>query len=282
MADVISDRAVFRTPVSIAKGLDPISHNDTIMMIGSCFTDNVGARLVRDGFNVSVNPMGALYNPASMAGCVGRALDGYNYTIKDLVRDDSGIWHCLDFESRRCNADPEVLLEGLNADFSAFATKLREARLWIVTFGTSWIFERADGHGVVGNCHKFKADFFTRRRLSVQEIVSAWEPLTRGRRVIFTVSPVRHLADGLHGNQLSKSTLLLAVEQLGEYFPAYEALMDDLRDYRFYAADMKHPSEVAVDYIYSLFSDTYFSKETRKLAENNRRLFLRANHRQIL
>lgn len=270
-----------RTEIEPVRHREPISHDDHIVMLGSCFTDNIGALLERDGFRVSVNPMGALYNPHSIADAVERALSGRPFTREDLVLYE-GIYHCLSFESRRQNADADALLEDLNRDFSAFAAELRAADIWIITFGTAYVFEyTADGH-IVGNCHKLPAQSFVRRRLSVAEITGRWQQLTCGRRVIFTVSPVRHLADGLHGNQLSKATLLLAAENLGEYFPAYEILNDDLRDYRFYDSDLRHPSPTAVEYIYEKFKDTYFSKDTCRIAEENRRIAAAKNHRQIL
>lgn len=269
----------FRTEIEPLRGRQPITHDNRIVMMGSCFTDNIGALLRRDGFNVSVNEMGVLYNPLSLAMVIDRALRQVPYSSVDLINRD-GIWHCLDFESRRQSADAGELLSRLNADFLAFAEKLRAADTWIITFGTAWVFEH-DGH-IVGNCHKLDSREFTRRRLSVSEIVEAWRPLCQGRRVIFTVSPIRHLADGLHGNELSKSTLLLAVEQLGEYFPAYEIMLDDLRDYRFYADDLKHPSALAVDYIYEFFENTYFPADTKALALAKRKEAARQAHRPII
>ncbi len=161
----------------------------------------------------------------------------------------------------------------------------------IVTFGSSYVFERQGT--VVGNCHKFPATEFRRRRLSVKEIVDTWATiigsLPDNIDIIFTVSPIRHLADGLHGNEVSKATLLLALEELyphyplrAGYFPSYEIMLDDLRDYRFYAADMKHPSEVAVDYIYDIFTNTYVIEKDRAAALENRRRYRASQHHQIL
>lgn len=279
----------FRTVQSPLRNCPPIGRDEPLAFVGSCFSDSVGALLARDGFDVSVNAMGALYNPMSMARVLARALEVRPYTAEDLVRDDSGVWHCLDFESRRQNSDVAALLETLNADFLAFSNALRRAKVWVVTFGTAWVFRlRQNGH-IVGNCHKFPAAAFERYRVTPDEIVRAWEPLCRGRRIIFTVSPIRHLADGLHGNTLSKAVLHLAVDSLcGSfpdnvlYFPSFEILMDDLRDYRFYADDMKHPSDVAVAYIYDIFSRTFFTAQTRRLAAEYERQARRLAHRPIL
>lgn len=271
----------FRTIIEPLRGVAKIDHESSIVMLGSCFTDNISALLTRDGFNVTANPMGVLYNPISIAQVITRAIENKPYTIDDLYQAD-GVWHCLDFESRRQSEDSNVLLDSLNADFGNFSNKLNTADVWIITFGTAWVFDHIATQKTVGNCHKLQASEFVRRRLSIDEIINIWMPLCEGRRVIFTVSPIRHLADGLHGNQLSKSTLLLATEQLGEYFPAYEIVCDDLRDYRFYAGDMKHPSEVAVNYIYEIFQQSYFDRKTVQKAIECRKIYARQNHRPIL
>jgi len=272
----------FRTIIEPVKGRTPIDRESSIVMLGSCFTTEIGTRLERDGFNVTVNPLGALYNPASIAIAIKRALSRIPYTRDDII-EYQGIWHCLDFHTLYQGTDPQLLVDRLNNDATALADKLEEADLWIITFGTARVYE-FERRGIAGNCHKLPGYMFSRRLMTIKEIIDIWQPLVANRRVIFTVSPIRHIADGLHGNQISKSTLLLAIESLtgAEYFPSYEILIDDLRDYRFYAADMKHPSDVAVDYIYEHFSDTYFSQTTRQKALESRKAFLRASHRPII
>ncbi|MDE6801588.1 MAG: GSCFA domain-containing protein [Muribaculaceae bacterium] len=275
----------FRTEIEPLRGVAPIDCHSKIAMLGSCFTTEVGARLLADGFDVMANPMGPLYNPASLARVVNRALEGRAYAASDFARHDDA-YHALDFPSRYQGDHPDVLAEKVNSDFQHLSMKLQAADLWIITFGTSHIFEY-EGNSIVGNCHKLPTSKFTDRYLSVDEIVALWEPLTRGRRIIFTVSPIRHIADGLHGNQLSKARLLLAIDELcragkAEYFPSYEILLDDLRDYRFYTSDMKHPSETAVDYIYERFSESYFTTATRTMALAARKASLRSQHRPIL
>lgn len=273
----------FRTIIEPLKGRLPIGHDDRIVMVGSCFTDNMGAILKQHGFNVSVNAMGVLYNPLSIASVLLKALEGYVFGQNDLTVDSSGVYHALHFESRRQSRDPMALLAALNADFERFAAEVRECDILIVTFGTAFVFEHSLTKQIVGNCHKLPATEFARHRINADQIISVWQPLCqRFKRVIFTVSPVRHVADGLHGNQLSKATLLLATEKMGEYFPAYEIVNDDLRDYRFYASDLKHPSETAVQYIFEVFSDTYFSKETRAKGRLCKKQFLQQRHRSIL
>lgn len=229
--------------------------------------------------------MGPLYNPASIARVLGRAIACEGYNEADVVTDAAGSAHILDFAHRYHHTDSHYLLEVVNREFEAFTAAFREASVVMVTFGTAWCFRYDAGGYIAGNCHKLPATEFTRSLLSVDDITRLWQPLIttlqhEGKRLIFTVSPIRHLADGLHGNQLSKATLLLAVERLGsEYFPAYEIMLDDLRDYRFYAADMVHPSDLAVDYIYEAFASTYFSDQTNQTAKGARRMSRSQAHR---
>lgn len=276
----------FRTEIEPVSTGIRISHADEIMMLGSCFTDSIGALMARDGFNVTANPMGAFYNPFIIRTIIDAAMRGSQFGEDHLVKDDDGIYHCLYFESRRQGPAPHALLASINRDFTEFSKRLRNAGTWIITLGTARVFEHNASGTVVGNCHKFSADEFTRVLLTVDTATSVIKQIMAmagDRRVIFTVSPIRHLADGLHGNTISKSILQLALfNNNAEYFPAFEILNDDLRDYRFYAADMKHPSDVAVQYIYDKFADTYFTAETRRKAQEAcREARLRA-HRQII
>lgn len=281
----------FRTEIDLRpQAAMGITHDDGVFMLGSCFTDNVGALLQRDGFDVTHNPFGPLYNPCSIRAVVSRLASGQAYTPDDLVADEQGIWHCLDFASRYQNADADALCQSINNDFSVAAKAMAQADIVILTLGTAFVYEFKASGKIVGNCHKFRADCFNRRMISVAEAQEALKHVCaclEGKRVMFTVSPIRHVGDGLHANQLSKATLLLTVEavrsELGcAYFPAYEIMMDDLRDYRFYAADMKHPSDVAVDYIYEKFSDAYFSPATLQKAREAQACWRRSAHRQIV
>ncbi|MCM1067001.1 MAG: GSCFA domain-containing protein [Muribaculaceae bacterium] len=284
----------FRTEIDIAPSAFGISHGTPVVLLGSCFTDEIGTRLGRDGFKVLHNPFGPLYNPASICTCVSRALspDGI-YTEADLTPGPRGV-HCLDYASRYSGPDAPALLSEINSTRSALGEALRSHPVVILTMGSAFVFVRTDIGAVVGNCHKFAPSFFERRLLSVSEATAHLSRCTTllhdagVEHVIFTVSPIRHLADGLHGNTISKSTLHLAINALADagatasYFPSYEILLDDLRDYRFYATDMKHPSEQAVDYIYERFAETFFSKDTMRDALAARRLAMAANHRPIL
>ncbi|MDE6265811.1 MAG: GSCFA domain-containing protein [Muribaculaceae bacterium] len=276
----------FRTEIETARCI-PIEPQSHILMMGSCFTPNIGTQLAIDGFNVNVNPTGVLYNPASIAGMIERSARRRPYTEKDLITDDDGTFHLLDFPNNMQGTDIDGLLTRANTLMDALSDSLEKADILIVTFGTAWVFDLNETGVTVGNCHKLPASFFTRRRLTPDEIVNLWKPvISTGRRVIFTISPIRHLADGLHGNCVSKSTLQLAVDTLvnygAEYFPAFEIMMDDLRDYRFYAADMKHPSETAVEYIYEIFKSRYFSKPTEIFVAKNRKQYIHSQHRRLL
>lgn len=275
----------FRTEIEANVSPRPITADERLVFLGSCFADNMGARLQQYGFDVTSNPLGPLFNPASLASAAGRALDGRGFGSGDLTEVD-GTWHCLDAAARYCSPDSEALLRALNDRFRALTDALATGDCTLfVTFGTAYIYEYATTGRIVANCHRLPPDSFVRRRMSVDEITAMWRPLMerlrqKNIRTIFTVSPVRHVADGLHANNISKSTLMLAVDALGaEYFPAYEIVCDDLRDYRFYAPDLKHPSETAVDYIYEVFAETYFSAATKETAARRHAQYLREAHR---
>lgn len=284
----------FRTEIGKVDIPVEIRHSVPLLMLGSCFTAEIGAKLNMDGFDVMYNPFGALYNPCSIANCLQRALAGVPYGDNDLREGPRG-WHCLDYSTVFSGADRNSVIEAIEKTRSDMAAQLQRKPVVFLTLGTSFVFEEKTTGRVVGNCHKFPASYFTRRRLELSEIIEVLSKCVEllidagVNEIVFTVSPIRHTADGLHGNMLSKSLLLLAVEEMCckfphkvYYFPAFEILYDDLRDYRFYDSDMKHPSEVAVDYIYSIFSETFFSSETRERAGIARRKYLASQHRPIL
>ncbi|MDE6207614.1 MAG: GSCFA domain-containing protein [Muribaculaceae bacterium] len=284
----------FRTPVEPIRTSWHISHSDRILCLGSCFADEAGRRLEQDGFNVLVNPFGALYNPLSIRTCIARAIADTPYARADLAEGPRG-YHCLDYATRFSGPDADVLLALLEDTRLSLKEFLTQQPTIILTLGSAFVYRLADSGAVVGNCHKFPAATFTRSRISVAEATeailhTAQLLFTLGiSRIILTVSPIRHLADGLHGNNLSKSTLMLAADEAAAtepnricYFPAYEALIDDLRDYRFYAADMKHTYDVAADYVYKIFSDTFFDAATRREALDCRAKYRASLHRPIL
>lgn len=279
----------FRTELEIRKSENPIGIGSRILAVGSCFASAIGGRLCDSGFSVDVNPMGILFNPLTIASSITKALNGYVFTDKDLYKDDNGVFHALAFESRRQSTDSRDLLDKINHDFAAFRQSVDSADVLMATFGTAWCFRHLPTDTVAGNCHKLADKDFERFLCTVHDVTEAWQSIVeRVPRVIFTVSPVRHFNDGLHGNTLSKAILHLAVDEIcrrnanAEYFPAYEALIDDLRDYRFYADDMKHPSTRAEEYIFDLFCDAYMDAATRAYAAQAMRKTLNSRHRTII
>lgn len=283
----------FRTEIEPVSTGIRIDATTPVLLLGSCFTDEVGSRLDTDGFRTVHNPLGPLYNPCSIHRCISLALDQY---AEPMLAEGPRGFHALDFASRYSGDNATVLLAAIRADLDKIRNILAQSPVAILTLGSAYVFRHLATERIVGNCHKFPSDCFERRLLDIdeatREIKGSISALIGAgcRAVILTVSPIRHLADGLHGNTLSKATLHLAAEKVlagipdaqAGYFPSYEILMDDLRDYRFYAPDMKHPSETAVDYIYSIFSETYFSKATRAAALEARRRHLASLHRPIL
>lgn len=274
------------TPVPVPPMPFRIDFDCGIVSLGSCFSDEIGTRLKEGGFRIEANPFGTLYNPASIADALDRIIACREVTEADLVQHE-GLWHSWHHHGSFSHPTIDETLEACNASLHRAHEALRSARLLMITFGTAWVFE-LNGQGVVANCHKLPADNFVRRKMSVDEIVSLWMPLLERLAsfnpqlsTLFTVSPIRHMADGAHGNQLSKATLLLAVEQLascGHYFPSYEIILDELRDYRFFGPDMTHPSPLAVDIVYDRFQQATMSPATIQQAHNNAKAARRQRH----
>lgn len=265
----------FRTIVDLPKRLPAIDHTHKLMLMGSCFSENIGQRLQSGKFDCDVNPFGILYNPLSVAVALRQILSGREYTPVDLVfhgEQHHSYMHHGSFSA----GTAEETLRNINRRLREAHERVFRLDYLLITFGTSWIYSLKDGGRVVSNCHKLPAGTFDRRRLSVAEIIGGYTPLLQelqernpALKIILTVSPIRHLKDGAHENQLSKSTLLLAIAGLQElfpqmvfYFPSYEIVMDELRDYRFYGEDMAHPSGTAIQYIWECFARVFFSKET--------------------
>jgi len=267
----------FRTTVPVQTSDFHLTHADQVMILGSCFAENIGLQLKESGFRVALNPFGVLYNPASVGMALQRLWQDQPFRLEELVEHE-GLFHSFSHHSSFSGPDPDTTLDKINSAFSQAVLDLKDATCLMITFGTSWVYALPSTDQIVANCHKLPEDRFLRRRLSVNEIeyfyIELLEMLFQAKpdlKVLFTVSPIRHLKDGVHENTLSKSTLHLAIEGLCEsfenvfYFPAYELLMDDLRDYRFYAEDMVHPSVIAQHYIWNHFSDTCFSKPTKEV-----------------
>jgi hypothetical protein len=280
-----------RTTFTIDPSKSKISYNTPVMFIGSCFASEIGSRLAEGKMEVLINPSGVVYNPVSVGNTIDFILKNKIFTGEDLYNNKGvnlSFLHYTDFSSE----DTSGTLDKINSATQKAHHFLKSARFLFITFGTARVYRFKESGKIVSNCHKLPAYLFSREILTVEEITSTWydtlqslHAFNRDLRVIFTISPVRHWKDGAHGNQLSKSILFLAVEKLlehqvsGDYFPAYELVMDDLRDYRYYSEDMLHPSQTAVDYIWQAFSDCYFEPETCSLWKEVQGITKARNHR---
>ena len=283
-----------QTPVTDAPCKAGISYNDKIMMLGSCFTDNIGKMLSDYGFDVCVNPFGALYNPVSVLNSVERLASCRKFTEDDCVQIGAGDERTCSFHHHTSFArgKAEDFLEEANTALQKASEHFKASNKIIITLGTSWCFRHIGKDFIVSNCLKHPASEFRRERMSVKEVAEALRRITeisapgmQSKEFIFTVSPIRHFKDGAHGNQISKSTLLLGIEDIiednrADYFPAYEIVNDELRDYRFYAEDMCHPSEQTIRYIFERFVGWALPEAEHQTLEQNIRTHLRSRHRQ--
>lgn len=281
-----------QTKVDIPKSTWQIQHTDKVMLLGSCFADEVGQQFVRGGFDALVNPFGTLYNPASIAAILLRCIS--QNECKEVFEDKDGTWHSWMHHSRFSAPSKEELQARITTATQTASEFLLTADVLIITFGTSIIYRLTENGMLVANCHKQPDSLFTRQTLTSYDITDQWQMLIQllqsvnpKLRIIFTVSPIRHKRDGFHINNISKGILLQAIEDLSptglaSYFPSYEIMLDELRDYRFYAEDMIHPSQLAVQYIWERFQDTYFSSFTRDAILKANKEFARSQHRQIV
>lgn len=282
----------WRTRIEIDPLEVKIDHRTSIMMLGSCFTDEIGGKLMRQMFDVSVNPMGTLFNPVSIADAITDALDDKRFTGEELMEVD-GTWRTYRRHSRFALPDRDDTLQLLNDNLFYTRQRVIDADVMIVTFGSAMVHRHIPSGRVVANCHKQPSRLFEVELLNVEEIVGQWIALRErlreinpGLKLIFTVSPVRHSGYGLQRDRLSKSILIVAANRLaGEkdtyYFPSYEIFVDDLRDYRWYADDMVHPSAKGVEYTYELFRETTMEKGTIALADKWGKLTQRLEHRSL-
>ncbi len=283
----------FRTEVELPGFREKMGYRNHSLMIGSCFAENIGIWLRDRSLPVMVNPFGILYNPVSIANSLALLISGKKFTIQDLFYAN-GVYNSFSHHSRFSESDPEKMLERINLQADQALHTLENCSHLFITFGTAWVFQHKVSGDVVSNCHKLPAATFNRYRLSVAQITERWIPLIEQIRQInpnlhpvFTVSPIRHLKDGAHENQLSKSTLILAIDALTahfgderiSYFPSYELLLDELRDYRFYAADMTHLSETATDFIREKFAATILDQEAINVINEVDKIVTALSHR---
>lgn len=256
---------------------NPISYNSKIFLFGSCFSENIGSKIEYFKFENTINPFGILFHPIAIEMLITNIVNEKIYTEKDIFFHNER-WHCYEAHSELSNPSKEDLLLKLNAAISTANTQLKEVSHVIITLGTSWAYRLIETDTVVANCHKVPQKKFLKELLLIDEITNSLEAIitliksvNNNIEIIFTVSPVRHLKDGFVENMRSKSHLLSAIHQVVaprdhiHYFPSYEIMMDDLRDYRFYSSDMIHPNETAINYIWEAFKTVWIHEKSTDL-----------------
>ena len=282
------------TKVEYGKAPFKISHLSKSLLLGSCFAENIGCLMRENKFDCDVNPFGILYNPLSVSKALDDIIACKHYGPDDLFFHQE-CYHSYMHHGSFSATNREMVLDTINTRLSKASQRLAQTEVLIITFGTAWVYYLQSTREVVSNCHKMPAKTFVRERLTVNDIVETYSSLiaklqqcSPNLRLLFTVSPIRHVKDGLHENQLSKATLLLAIDELTRkfpeqvsYFPAYEIVMDELRDYRFYADDMVHPSALAIQYIWERFCELYFSADTLQLMKECSNLARALAHRPL-
>ena len=261
------------TEIPLSKANNPIDYSSQLLLLGSCFSENIGAKLSYYKFQGIQNPFGILFHPLAIERIIEKSVNQEFFTEEDVFNENEQ-WHSFDAHSSLSNPSKAQIIEDLNNAISRTSTQVNTASHIIITLGTAWVYRKTSSNKVVANCHKVPQSNFTKELLSVEEVVkSLKQVITFVQSVnptvqfIFTVSPVRHLKDGFLENHRSKAHLIAAIHQvLNEdrvsYFPSYELMMDELRDYRFYAKDMIHPNETAIEYIWEKFVEVWLASNT--------------------
>jgi len=267
----------FTTKIPVQKNNFPIDYDSKILLLGSCFAENIGKKFQYFKFQSTTNPFGIIFNAVSLEKLIRRCVENKKFTESDIFFHND-LWHCFEVHSELSNPSKQAFLENLNAIIESTYVKITSLSHCIVTLGTSWVYRNIESNEIVANCHKVPQKQFTKELLSIsqteeslQNIVSLIHSVNPNCHFIFTVSPVRHIKDGFTENTLSKAHLITALHasnfQLptSSYFPSYEIMMDELRDYRFYAEDMLHPNQTAIDYIWQQFVTSTISDESKSL-----------------
>lgn len=259
---------LFRKEISITSDRLKINHKADFLLLGSCFTQNINKLLSLNGFN-NFYPFGTLYNPYTICNNLNMIINNEHYQLNDLIKNEEN-FYSWNHSGSYCHSNKHELLKGINLEISQLNKSLSNCSTIIITLGSSYVYEHKT-YGIVGNCHKIPGSEFSKRLLEYDEILAPWIKLIsnfKSKKIIFTVSPVRHWTDGAVENTRSKSLLHLMVAELENkfenvsYFPSYEIMMDELRDYRFYKKDMLHPSDEAVAFIWEKFKSFCFSKDS--------------------
>lgn len=268
---------IFSLKIPIPKASQTINYQSKVLLLGSCFSENIGNKFNHFKFTASVNPFGIIFNAISLEKLIVRAVQKVFFTEKDVFFHND-LWHCYEVHSELSNLDKDELLKTLNQLIESTNEQINRLSHCIITLGTSWVYRNTISGEIVANCHKVPQKEFTKELLSAQEnekalqnIVKSILSINPNCQFIFTISPVRHIKDGFFENNVSKGNLSSALYNLlnteycklqTEYFPSYEIVIDELRDYRFYEKDMLHPNDLAVDYIWERFSETFFDSDT--------------------
>jgi hypothetical protein len=283
----------FRTIVEIPEYNFKIGHQSSCMFIGSCFSENIGKKMQDVKIKALANPTGIHYNPFSIAVTLENIMEEMFLKKEDLFHSN-GVWNCYNFHSKFSNIDQDKTLNAINSSIKKSSELLKNLDYLFITFGTSYAYYLKETGSVVSNCHKQPSDKFNRKFLPPKEITEVWRrlldritKLNPGIKIIFTVSPVRHWKDGAVNNAYSKSSLLLSIKELLEdkdydnlyYFPAFEIVNDELRDYRFYADDMMHPSSSAIEYIWKKLSSAFFNEKTQEINKSISKIIQAAKHK---
>ena len=262
----------FTTKIPISKSAHPIDYHSKIVSLGSCFAVNMAEKLDFFKFENTCNPFGIIFNPVSIEKLVYRITQQLFYTENDIFFHNES-WHCYEAHSELSHSNKAAFLNSINGIIEKANEQISDASHFIITLGTSWVYRNIETNEIVANCHKVPQKQFKKELLSVEIIeqsiqnsIALIHNVNPNANFIFTVSPVRHIKDGFIENQVSKAHLIAALQTAishlpsATYFPSYEIMMDELRDYRFYAEDMLHPSRVAIDYIWERFKETSISE----------------------
>lgn len=268
-----------------------VSHEEKIISFGSCFSENIGRKLLDNKFDVCINPFGILFNPISVCKAINQCVVNYRHKESDLDSNQE-IQFSYSHHSSFSSLNKKETLQLINEGIKKGNKYLKKSKTLIITLGTAWVYRLKETNEVVANCYKIPQNQFNKELLSVADIVNTLNNSIANLKeknpeinIITTISPVRHWKDGVVENQQSKATLHLAFKEINEsndnchYFPSYELMMDELRDYRFYAKDLLHPSEIAIDYIWEKFGDSFFTEETKKLNKRISQIQKEKNHR---
>lgn len=269
-----------------------LSHHDKVLSVGSCFSQNIGLKMNELWFDIETNPFGVLFNPISIANLLERSIEQKRFT-KEELHQRGDLFFLFDTHGKLADSNPETVLNNANQALKTTFNHLQSSNYLLITFGTAYYFELKEEEKVVGNCHKMPQHLFERKKVQSNQIVTIYKDIFKSILVInpniqilLTVSPIRHARDGFIENNRSKAELLIATETLENldfchYFPSYELQMDELRDYRFYANDLNHPNQQAIDYIFEKFSNSLFSENTKSNLKEIKKIVSQENHRPL-